>query len=232
MLGRADRRKFHYIYKITRNDGKYYIGLHSTDDLDDGYFGSGKRLRRSINKHGKDAHRKEILEFLPNRELLKQRERELVNEESLNDPLCMNLVVGGNTCEGYRHTEETKQRLSVIGKNKTEAGLKKIREKRSSQVIVHSEETRRKMSESQKGKPRPDEAIRKQNEIRQKKFAKNFLVVMPDGEEKVLTTTMLGLSNLIGIHRGAIKWCLSGNEYKGFKISLMGASPSGKVPAF
>ena len=37
---RVDQRKYHYIYKITRDDGKYYIGLHSTDDLDDGYLPS------------------------------------------------------------------------------------------------------------------------------------------------------------------------------------------------
>jgi hypothetical protein len=25
---RADQRKFHYIYKITREDGKFYVGMH------------------------------------------------------------------------------------------------------------------------------------------------------------------------------------------------------------
>ncbi len=77
---RADRRKHHYIYKITRNDGsgKYYIGMHSTDNLDDGYFGSGQILWHSIKKHGKEIHSIEILEFLTDRESLKKRERELV----------------------------------------------------------------------------------------------------------------------------------------------------------
>lgn len=93
----ASRRKYHYIYKITRiKDGRYYIGMHSTDNEEDGYFGSGKLITRSIRKHGKEAHIKEILEFLDNRELLKKREAELVNEECLNDPLCMNLVLGGS----------------------------------------------------------------------------------------------------------------------------------------
>ena len=96
-MKQAERRKFHYIYKITRNDGsgKYYIGMHSTDDLDDGYFGSGQLLWKSIKKHGKEKHSKEILQFLPNRKELKSRERELVNEEIVNDPLCMNLQLGG-----------------------------------------------------------------------------------------------------------------------------------------
>lgn len=88
-------KKFHYIYKITRFDGKYYIGLHSTNNLDDGYFGSGKRLWRSIKKYGKDAHTKEIIEFLPTREELKSREKEIVNQECISDPLCMNIALGG-----------------------------------------------------------------------------------------------------------------------------------------
>lgn len=88
-------KKFHYIYKITRFDGKYYIGLHSTDNLDDGYFGSGLKITRSIKKYGKDAHTKEIIEFLPNREDLKKREAEIVNEECISDPLCMNIALGG-----------------------------------------------------------------------------------------------------------------------------------------
>ena len=96
-MKQAERRKFHYIYKITRNDGsgKYYIGMHSTDDLEDGYFGSGQLLWKSIKKYGKEMHAKQILEFLPSRQELKTRERELVNEEIVNDPRCMNLKLGG-----------------------------------------------------------------------------------------------------------------------------------------
>jgi hypothetical protein len=113
MANRADERKFHYIYKITRADGsgKYYIGMHSTDDLEDGYFGSGQRLWHSIRKHGKDKHEKEILEFLPSRKELKAREKQLVNEEILDDPLCMNLQLGG---EGGKVNIENF--YSIIGK--------------------------------------------------------------------------------------------------------------------
>ncbi len=102
-MKRADQRKYHYIYKITRIDdsGRYYIGMHSTDDLDDNYFGSGSLLSRSIKKHGKDKQEKVILEFLPSREALKLREKELVNEELLGDKRCMNLRLGGDG--GWHH---------------------------------------------------------------------------------------------------------------------------------
>lgn len=89
-------KKYHYIYKITcLKNNRYYIGMHSTDNLEDGYFGGGKRIKNSVKKHGKDVHRKEILEFFESRDLLRQREIELVNEELLNDPMCMNLQPGG-----------------------------------------------------------------------------------------------------------------------------------------
>ena len=61
-------KKYHFIYKTTNLlSGKYYIGMHSTDDLNDGYLGSGTLLRRSLNKYGKENHSIEILEFLNSR---------------------------------------------------------------------------------------------------------------------------------------------------------------------
>ena len=90
------QHKYHYIYKTTCNvTNRFYIGMHSTSNLNDGYIGSGRRLWLSINKHGKENHSTEILEWLPNRSSLKLREKELVNESLLSDPMCMNLQLGG-----------------------------------------------------------------------------------------------------------------------------------------
>lgn len=69
--------------------------MHSTFNEDDSYIGSGKRLWNSIRKHGKENHVKEIVEYCLDRSSLKVREKEIVNEELLKDPLCMNLKVGG-----------------------------------------------------------------------------------------------------------------------------------------
>lgn len=90
------QKKYHYIYKTTcQVTGKFYIGMHSTDNLEDGYLGSGKILGYSIGKHGRENHKKEILEFCETRDDLKKREAEVVNEELLTDPLCINLKYGG-----------------------------------------------------------------------------------------------------------------------------------------
>ena len=90
------RKKYHFIYKTTNLlSGRYYIGMHSTDDLNDGYLGSGTYLKRSINKHGKENHSIEILEFVNSREELAAREKEIVSLQEIAKKKCMNLKVGG-----------------------------------------------------------------------------------------------------------------------------------------
>jgi hypothetical protein len=123
-------KQFHYLYKITNTkNNKYYIGMHSTDNLDDGYMGGGNRIRNSIRKHGKEIHEKEILEFYNSREELANMEREVVNLDLISyDQLCMNLCVGGQG--GWPNTGKAIggdrfKRANEV--NKTEEGNKKIR---------------------------------------------------------------------------------------------------------
>lgn len=102
--------KYHYIYKTICNiTGKYYIGMHSCSNLEDGYMGSGVKIRRSLNRHGIENHTKEILEFLDDRESLKKRESEIVNENMIQDPLCMNLQLGGGG--GFSSDEHREKNL-------------------------------------------------------------------------------------------------------------------------
>jgi hypothetical protein len=89
-------KTIHYIYKTTCNvTGKWYVGMHSTSNINDGYLGSGTILRYSIRKHGKDNHTKEIIEYCESRELLIIKEIEIVNEKLVSDSMCMNLTKGG-----------------------------------------------------------------------------------------------------------------------------------------
>jgi hypothetical protein len=88
--------KYHYIYKTTNTvNKKYYVGKHSTDDMDDGYLGSGKAFTRVIRKYGKEVFVKEILSFENNSDELNIKEIEIVNESLVNDPLSYNIALGG-----------------------------------------------------------------------------------------------------------------------------------------
>lgn len=105
------QKKYHFIYKTTNVvNGKYYVGMHSTDDLEDGYIGSGKRLWYSIRKYGRDKFVIERIEFFETREALIEREKKLVDDELLRDPMCMNLMKGG---EGGFISEEQQKRRSI-----------------------------------------------------------------------------------------------------------------------
>lgn len=65
--------------------------MHSTNDLNDGYLGSGTHLQRSLKKHGKENHKYEVLETLETRADLRLREQQILTEEFIADPLCMNI---------------------------------------------------------------------------------------------------------------------------------------------
>jgi len=91
------QEKFHYIYQITNLlNNQFYIGMHSTIDLNDGYFGSGTRLKRSIKKYGIENFKMEILETLLTKEDLIKREIELVTNDLIKSDLCLNLKPGGS----------------------------------------------------------------------------------------------------------------------------------------
>jgi len=112
--------------------------MYSTENLDDNYLGSGKRLWNSINYHGKENHIKEILEFCETRIELKKREKEIVNRQLINEKLCLNIQIGGG---GGFINEEHRKKCSDAG-NKT--FVKKMKDPK------YREEHSRKMSESNK----------------------------------------------------------------------------------
>lgn len=93
----------HLVYKITNQvNGKYYIGLHSTEDLNDGYMGSGDLIKAAIRKYGVSNFIREILFSLETREIAACKERELLTPETVSDPNCYNILAG----DGKRHKKE------------------------------------------------------------------------------------------------------------------------------
>lgn len=88
-------KKYHVIYKTTNlKNGKYYIGKHSTNNLNDTYLGSGSVLKHAIKKYGKKSFSKTILFVFTDEKAAFDAENVLV-ENFLNDPMCYNRVSGG-----------------------------------------------------------------------------------------------------------------------------------------
>ena len=94
---RVNKKKYHYFYKITNNiNNHFYYGIHSTNDLNDGYMGSGTRLKCAYKKYGIDVFSKEILMFFDTREQAAEYESEIVNESLIKDINCYNITMGGD----------------------------------------------------------------------------------------------------------------------------------------
>lgn len=90
-----------FVYKTTHSNGRYYIGRHQTNNIDDGYFGSGKWVTGIKDKSS--LTREVIAEATSTEELYTLEEYHI--SLNFNDPYCMNLKKGsdGNTSEDAKY---------------------------------------------------------------------------------------------------------------------------------
>jgi len=158
---------YYTIYKITNKlDGKIYIGVHKTTNLDDEYMGSGKYLKRSQEKYGIENFEKEILEVFDNPEAMFEMEAKLVNPEFVERKDTYNLIEGGY--DGFRYINaqglNNKVNQNLKGSAKHQELLKSDLDYRNRwysncrnnfvcgfEGKKHTEETKRKMSEAKQG---------------------------------------------------------------------------------
>jgi len=155
---------FYYVYKITNLvNNKFYIGMHQTQNLDDGYMGSSKKLKFDIELFGLDKFKKEILFNFDNFEDMRLCEKRIVNAEFVDRIDTYNLNVGGgmayhyinkhklnNIC-GQCYIVSRKLKACPIYRkwysDQVKAGLKKVNFQHNTfSNKTHSEETKMKMS--------------------------------------------------------------------------------------
>lgn len=134
-----------HLYKITNNiTGKYYIGKHNGWHQNN-YWGSGFRIKSNIEKYGKENFSYEILCYGTPEYILELESKYVTIELIESDEKCLNLSAGG--LGAGRITEKTREKFKVLT-----SGVKN-----GMYGKKHSEETRKKISESISGKSLKEE---------------------------------------------------------------------------
>lgn len=106
--------KFNIVYKTTNHiNEKIYIGVHSTDDLDDDYKGSGYALKNAFRKHGRENFTREVLSHWPDRAGALAEEARLVTRDFALREDNYNMQGGGG--HGM-HSDRTKEQMSESSK--------------------------------------------------------------------------------------------------------------------
>jgi hypothetical protein len=159
-------------------NGKFYTGVHSTKDLDDGYLGSGKYLKYALNKYGKENFKREILEFFGSKSEMYYIESLIVNEEFVKRKDNYNIRIGGRG--GWDHItsmekqpwkiEHAKQ-MRIILSNKFKNDKEFVRKFKLKQMgRKHTEKSKEKMKLANVGRKHTEETkkkIGKANSIKQ-----------------------------------------------------------------
>lgn len=165
---------YYFVYKITNIiNNHYYIGVHQTTNIDDGYMGSGIRLHNAYKKYGIENFKREILMFFDNPVDMFDLERFLITPKEVQLKECYNVKVGGyggwdnarkqRTKESFKKMIETRRKNGwvspmsnkqgfvspMLGKHHSEESKEKNRIAHLGKK--HSEEAKNKMSESRKG---------------------------------------------------------------------------------
>lgn len=163
----------YYIYKITNKlNGKSYIGQHKVPDKPENfkrYMGGGIAITEAIKKYGKENFDKIILENIEDDEkhlLTSEREKFWIKQEKTLYPNGYNISPGG---EGGCTKESAAKGVAT----------KKARGYKA------SEETKRKISEANKGKPKSD--VHKKHLSEHHRFRTLHIISFEDGSPDIET---------------------------------------------
>ena len=111
---------FYTVYKTTNLiNGKIYVGLHITDDLNDDYLGSGKLIKLAIKKYGRDNFKREYIKVCETPEEMYNLEAEIVNEDFVKQPDTYNMKTGGTGSWYHVNSDKEEHKKSTSKGGKT-----------------------------------------------------------------------------------------------------------------
>jgi hypothetical protein len=191
-VSNPETKVYYYLYEVTNLvNGRTYIGQHITDNLEDGYLGSGKALKSAIKKYGRDKFKKEILLFARNEKALNILEMMAVTPEFCALKSNYNMKEGGNSGRPNPEIREKMRQKKLgarnhnYGKPKTEEWKAKVRAAQKGRVasketrlkmsiaklgFKHTEETKRRIGIASAARPRTEENKRKIGDANARQF--------------------------------------------------------------
>ena len=144
------KHNFIYLSKNSIN-GKIYVGFHATNNLNDGYIGSGTLFNKKVLEYGIENFSFEILEHINPLEW-REKEKYWIKEmkSHVRYGVGYNLTEGGDGAMGCKRTEESKRKMRVpkSKEHKEHMSLAWI-ERRKTPV---STQTREKLGKAREGK--------------------------------------------------------------------------------
>jgi hypothetical protein len=244
-----------YSYQtICEISGKSYIGVHATNNINDGYIGCGifrqssaKKnylFHKAVRKHGYNSFTRHILSFWDTYEDALAEEKYLVDKKWVSDSGNYNTAIGGNgnttswmdfedivrikkligdsnrgrvhskdtikkrinSRSWYRHSQETKDKISAIhkGKKLSAAHILDLSIKRSIALTgkPRSLETKIKLSISHKGKVLSDSHKKKLSDSHigiQSKQRKPIIQINREGEFVNEFQSIAEASKILGV---------------------------------
>lgn len=215
-------KKYMFVYcTVNLINGKKYIGQHQTNNLEDGYIGSGKIMRQAIKLYGKENFTRSILEFANTLDELNALEIKYINlHDAVNDPNYYNITTGGWGHPGTPMSEDTKNKIreSHIGKAITEETRIKLRESHLGHGIGRrlSDEQKKKISESEKGKIVSDESRRKMSEKRKGIFRDDLGRAVKCIETGEVFTSCANAARHFGVSNNIPRACMFNKTCAGY----------------
>ncbi len=166
------------VYRTTNTaTGRFYIGVHKTQDPDDGYLGSGLALKEAVKKYGRAAFKKEVLFSFEHRDDAYAKEKELVTQALIESGQVYNIAPGGvpsidwgnrrkaTALRGKDHPQWGKKRTEEQRRKTSESLKRSYAERpRDPSSWEKSASARRGKPSPVKGRPQSEESNRKRSE--------------------------------------------------------------------